>query len=613
MTLRFADRRSTIEDDIDLLNASRRLHEEVKKQYPAVLHTEVAKVNSNFYITPRLEIAVPSLRVLRSRGIEAEEDVVSVIEGGLIHEDAHAYLFPFMTRMNLTYAIVYGYAKTRGFEWNRQLFNIVENVVSDVFNELILYRLNLGRARRKLPFLRSRYVKAPEDADELAQLGVYDPIGGLLRAHNAVFSGIDRGDLREPVVEKPEFIHEQLYNVLSEVAGLLSVEDHVVGLNTGMFTSIVSPLITSYDVYEAADRLYEAIKASGGKPVDIASVLKGGRELEGNAKVYWTYYAVLSALYRYAVENIAEALQRLADETVDQPLRPEAPPPDGLEKILNALRSEAALLDPETIDYVARLLLSSALMTAREGPVEYEETTVHVKLPWYRRPRGRLDPKSLVHESPLEWKVVAKARVPGAAKATRTISVPDTVTIVIDESGSTSVFTSVLAPLVGVDTSVFDVERATAMSLLYNVMRYSEETAVNLVRFSTSVHVEKGTVREMYERLKRITSSELEWMGTNIVEAVEAAASIHRDSRVNYFVLITDMAIGEDDERRLHTLFTEKLKLSPLLIVSISEKQPEILSDLNRYSNVAVVNVATHRDYPKLEKAIAKLASAMIT
>lgn len=605
------DEDERIEDDYTLLEVARDMHAKLKALLPVKVYSKVTKVDHNFYITPNLEIAVPSVKVLFKRDIRGAQLIRNVLAGGIVHEDGHAYLFPFMTRMNITYAIVHGYVKSRNVEWDEKLFQAVENIVSDIFNELIMYYSKIP-GWNNLPETRYHYVyKDMQHGGE----EVSNPLSELLYVHSKVFSSIYLGKLREPVVPSPSTLGEHIYNILSNVAKHLDIESHAVSVNSGGLKSALAPLVFRYDMYDVVDKVYDTIeKATTGGSVDLLVLKKylvDEAPSRGNAGVYWAYYTVLSALYRYAVEH-PDVCKECNRYIFDLPLRPSAPSPDIMDKIIKAFHG-TDILDPKLADYAARHLISTVLMVSRTE-IETVMTTGVTKVPWYRRPRGKIDPRSLASDNILDWKVTVKTAVPESRrKAVQVKGVPDNITIIVDESGSTSAECTVISPIVGVETKVFDVERVTAMAMLYNVLRVRPDVPVNLVRFSDSPVVESGTAASIYDRLMNIRGSELQMGGTAIVSAVQKALELHRDGRTNYFILLTDMEIPYSDAEKIKKMVFRSLRLSPVLVVATNANAPKPLLELNKYENVAVVGVKTLNDYPLLEKAIYKLGKLIAT
>lgn len=231
-----------------------------------------------------------------------------------------------------------------------------------------------------------------------------------------------------------------------------------------------------------------------------------------------------------------------------------------------------------------------------------------VRVPWYLRPTGKLDPKTLVLPSILDWKVFVKRQVPEFKKSgTPIVGVPGWITVVIDESGSTTDLVGVLAPLISTSTTAYDVERVTAMALLRNVMKIDSKVPTTLVRFSSRVEIEEGTVENIYDWLKNANTKDLMLMGTEIVAAVGEALKRHKDKTANYFLVLTDMQISDQDAVIMSKMIEETLRQSPTLILAVNAEIPEPLKNLNKHRNIAAVSVTTVSDYSKLEEAIRKL------
>jgi len=611
-------------DDLDILNFAKNADRELKANsyFFSIIYSEVAKVDEGFYITPDLKIAVASMKHLYEHNIKDDKLIADIIRAALPHENAHAMLFPFMTRMNLTYAIVHGYCEKRGIQFNAGFFNAVENIISDIFNELVLYEQELGDYVL-LPKLRYFYIYLPNRSkieNEVTERHKLErnPISALFTTHNLVFASLYMGKLKRPRVPEPKWFSEYIYNVLDESAERFSISDHIRYYLSGDFSRIMMDLIHNYNMYDYVDKFYTQMKQtiSGGRLSMSQQDFTRFDEILNTVKrpesaQYWKYFIILTSFYRYAIENPDIMNQCMALPNIDTgKTRPGMPSPTILNSILNNMGKD--LLSPELAEFVAKRLLSVALITSKPTFEETQRTAV-VKIPWYRRPRGKIDPLSLVKPSILDWKVEVATQVPEYRRSTLSaVGVPDRVTVIIDESGSTTSQTSILSPIIGIDTSVFDVERTTIMSLLLNVMKYTDNVDVTLIRFSDSAKVEGGKIKEIYEHLKNLKPQELAWGGTYIEGAIEKGIEVHTDKPYNYFLLATDMEITSNQVRIVRDLVLEKIRRSPVLILSVNNDLPPSIEKLNSYPNVAAVAVKSMLDYPKLEAAIKKLAKLMI-
>jgi len=611
-------------DDLDILEFAKKADRELKTNsyFFSIIYSEVSKVDEGFYITPDLKIAVASMKHLHEHNIKDDKLIADIIRGALPHENAHAMLFPFMTRMNLTYAVVYGYCEKQGIQFNAGLFNAVENIVSDIFNELVLYEQELGDYVL-LPKLRYFYIYLPnrsEIENQVAERSKLEknPIKALFTTHNLVFASLYAGKLKKPRIPEPKWFSEYIYNVLSESAENFRISDHINYYLSGDFSRIMADLVHHYNMYDYIDKFYTQMKQaiSSGRlsmsQQDFArfeEILSAVKRPETTQ--YWKYFIILTAFYRYAVENPEIMSQCMMLPNIDTgKTRPGVPSPTILSNILKNMGKD--LLSPELAEFVAKRLLSVALITAKPSFEEVQRTAV-VKIPWYRRPRGKIDPLSLVKPSILDWRVEVSTQVPEYRKTMLSaVGVPDKVTIIIDESGSTTSTTSILSPIIGIDTSVFDVERTTVMSLLLNVMKYTDNVDVTLIRFSDSTKVEAGRIKEIYEKLKNLKPYELAWGGTYIEGAIEKGVEVHVDKPYNYFLLATDMEITASQAKIVRDVVLEKIRRSPVLILSVNNDLPPSIEKLNSYPNVAAVSVKSMLDYPKLEAAIKKLAKLMV-
>mgnify|MGYP001772857858 CR=1 FL=1 len=611
-----------LNDDYDVLLFAKNLDSKLKANdwFFSRVYSEVNRVDDGFYITPDLKIAVASIRHLKERGVPDDINILrDIYYGGLSHENAHAISFPFMTRMNLTYAVVYGYCKERGIKLRQGLFDTVENIISDIFNELIIYTHKL-EGYKELPVLRYYYVFRPaKDLYEKTprQKLEKNPVNAVFATHNIVFASLFLNKIKMPKVPLTQWLSEHIYNAMYDVASTFRIREHMELLLSGGFTNVINTLVNYYDMYSAIDDFYnkirslvesERVQISDAEFADLRQILFNknlGRDTE---QQYWFYYIFLTAMYRYIVEHpdLFEQIKALPNVDTGKH-RPAPPSPDILDDVLNQLRGNTEILSPEIADYVAKRLLSTALLTPRDN-IETLYTVGTTKVPWYRRPRGKIDPQSLLKPSILDWRVVVQQNIPEQRAKTFDITgAPDRITVVIDESGSTTTRTSILAPIIGIDTSVFDVERVSIMSLLYNVLRYTDETKTTLIRFSSHTVVEEGTVKSIYDRLKTLKSNELMWGGTNIEEAVAHAVENHVDKPTNYFLLATDMEITPQQAANTRNIILSRVRRSPVLILAVNADIPGELVSLNRYPNVAVVSVKNMSDYPKLEEAIKKL------
>jgi len=612
-------KRSVIEDDYDVLNYAKRIHIELKKREPLFqgLYSEIQKVGEGFYITEDLKICVASIKHLAQHGIKNAE-FPPVYRGGVLHENGHGILFPFMTRIKLLYAIVKKYCDTRKppVKFNPGLFNSIENYVSDIFNELVLYTHNITYGK-DLPRLRYLYIYRPniiEIEERLRNRKALEkkPIEALFTVHNIVFAKIATGELDRPVVKKPKYLSEYLYNMLSEIAEEFDIDRHIEYMMLGGFSSTMAILINNYNLFDTTDYVYEFIhkhSIDGGivTPHEMARLKQRLTTGDKTSTNYFAYLAILMALYRiHSVNPVSPKLKNV--DTGEK--RPEPPDDTTLGQIFNQLTGRVAgFLSPELAEKAAKNLLEITLLT-RGYEIEETYSMAKTKIPWYRRPTGKLDPMSLIKPSWLDWKVVVPYAMPDYRKTSKSaLGVPKKITLIIDESGSTSAESPVLAPIIGLDVSVYDVERVTLMSLLLNVMRYRNDIDTTLVRFSTEVVPVQGTIDEIYNKLKENVNP---MMGaTNIEEAVRIAEENHEDGPTNYFLLATDMMITRSQAEMIRDIIVNRIVKSPVLILAVNAELPKILLDLNNYENVAVVSVSSLHDYRKLEDAVRKLVNIL--
>ena len=605
-------------DDYDVLRHSKSLNTllRTKDRFFSIVHSDVVRVGEGFYITSDLKITVASLRKLREKGIPLEPGLLKdIYYSALAHENAHALLFPFMTRINIVYSILYWYCRQKGIEFKHSVFNELENIVSDIFNELIIYTHGLEGAG-SLPALRYYYVYLSSASVADRERLETNPVKAVFHVHNKVFASILHNKLSTPKVPNPKYISEHVYNLLYTLASLFNIEAHVKLVVMGGFSNVVSALVNQ-GFMNAVDSAYDVLSnwISDKKYIlDEAEFEEFKRYTFPRAekwhKTYWGYFAILTIFYRYIMEH-PELIREIYVSNIDRGGdRPPPPPPDVMNEILNVASKEAKLLTPVLAEYAAKRLLSTALLTSRPK-VESVMVSATAKVPWYRRPRGKLDPSSLLKPSILDWKVEVSQQVPlYRRKSLSVFNVPDKITIIIDESGSTGTPSTVLSPIVGTDTTVYDVERVTVMSLLLNVLRHADPETT-LVRFSSHVEVSTKPASEIYTFLKNIDDATVMWGATNIEDAIREAVVEHVDKPANYFLLLTDMAITAQQAADIRRLILEHLTRSPVLVLAVNADIPAQLEALNTYRNIAIVSVQTVYDYPKLENAIKKLATLL--
>jgi len=652
-----------IRDDYDILELSRKLHLRLKEKdyYFGFVASEVVRVGDNFRISSELEIEVPSLsRVQRI----PRKELPKVYLAGLAHELAHALCYPFMTHMDITYATAFGYLKSRGIKIDMPLFKRVENVVSDIFNELIIYTHNLYSSKN-LADLRYYYLylEQKDIIDQLVKNRAYvetSPLDALFLTHNLTFLDIYQGR-SQPFSRHPSWLSEHLYDAIYRLASSFDIPGHINKINYGTFAATVGEAIND-GLYDNVDKLYEELK----KLVSTGKVKLQPEEFEyikymittlnvtSLEAQYWGYYSTLLTMYRFALEqsyqgagetsigNCAGENSNEKQKPISLPStrsgnnesggkeqgqesrklpslrnidsgdsRPDPSPEDILDDILNVMTkgADSSLLSPKLAEHAVKKLASATLLVQKPG-LEAVVTASEVREPWYRNPRGRLDPYSLLHPSSiLEWKVRTPVQMPGHRKTyAPEVNIPDKITIIIDESDSTRLLSHILAPVVGLGTCVYDVERIIGMLLLYNVLRFSEHVPTTLVRFSTQTEVEEGTVKDIYNWLKTVDEKKLMFELTNIKEAVELAVKLHRDGPTNYFLLITDMDIGFEQAVKIKELILQHVRKSPVLILGVNKDIPPELEELNKHPRTVVLSVKTASDIAKIKAAVKKLA-----
>jgi len=615
-----------IRDDLDALYYSRHFNESLKAGHEHFRHlgTIVAKVDNGFYITPKLEIAVARLSKVKKRVGNAGGDTPNILrmvyEGGVIHEDLHAAVFPVMARAKEVYAPLVQYLAGRGVPVNPSLLNEVENVVSDIINEVVAVEHGLDGGR--LPLLRYHYIAKWQEkpGKPREQVEAEWPLKALFDTHNEAFTDTYLGRQWVPKGYRSDYV----YSLIREFAKDFDLRGHVEKAGVGGFTEdVLKKLVESYSLYKIMDLVYDWYKSTGAVLSDWDKErlrrIFNAYLLPREYRLYALYYALVATMYRLEVEAGREGGRGLEDlrrecPAVDWRAGLPVPPPGEADEIMRRILAGLLLLDPETLDKVADNLLSS-IITVRGTRLVAKGRVGEVTVPFYRNPRGRIDPLSLVRSRRkprfLDWEVYEEVEYMRFEREPAEGSPPDHFTAVIDISGSTMSPSAVLAPVVGTETTVFDVERAIVISLMKLARKYGgERVAATVHLFNHNVETRSGPVGEMIDFLLGRRGQIVPDGFTDIVKAVRAGTASHRDRPDNPFILVTDLAISWEEEQEVYKTLKSGLKRSPILVVVIGG-DIGVLRELNRERFSAAVSVKTLWDLRKLEAAMQKVSSAI--
>ena len=569
-----------------------------------------------------LRIWVASIKNLVDRNIP-QEMFQPIYRGGVTHEALHIILLPYMKQSRYVLAIAADYLRSRGYKLDWDKLNHVDNVVSDVINEIIATVNNLPNSDALKPlniyYVLNNIKGVIELANDNNLLTSF-----FIAGKSAIASGshaLTQGNSGES-----KKLSQGLVTLAANVSRSLDIYNYILELNSTAFTSLTLPSLLVDDVlYRSLDNVVDATKKYVSGDIDASNAKKmfigAISSCPIKNKLIWTYYHYLVPLYIVAkseMSNIGCACDQIRLS------------PDELDDIMNDLRDKANkargtgrgvdknrdsdreihldLLSSKEIKRVSSRLLMEALRVAGNR-ILAESYIYRSSDPIDRKPYGIPDPRTLMYseihmisfEQGFRWK----------RGDDNNYDLPSYITIIIDESGSTSSDTDILSPIAGRVTKVYDVERTVAMALLYNMIRLGgSDVKTDLYRFSDNVDIMKSKARDVYEWLATIAERKQRLMmtGTNIEKAVASALENHVDSPKNYFVLITDMEIYINQAVEIRRMMTSKLRKSPILIISIDNPAPAVIEELNRDKLIAVASVLNLRDLEKIERAIAKLA-----
>ncbi|MGC9069407.1 MAG: vWA domain-containing protein [Thermoprotei archaeon] len=585
-------------NDLDLYIIAKQihLHHHTNDTILNKVWSKVKKVGENFSINEKLEIEIPSMKILNEKQIPVEK-VQQVVSGGLTHEDGHAFLFPFITQLNVTYAVGKGYSDSIKIPFDTRVFSAINNILSDIINEIILIKIGI-LGSEFIPTLNKYYVYLPnkKEYDEFIEKrseNEKDPLKALFMQH--ILSTSISTYKKKTKNEK--YFSNILYGYLHSI-GDINTRD------TRLLETILAYMVTLEGLknyYKSADEMYEILKnVERGDLVVIEDPNAIYEKITANLTrdIITAYIVLLLAFYRLTIEKQTPLQQLTQLMTIKNDVKLQPPDETLIEGTLQALTERDNFLDEKALERAATILLNQAL-TTMETEWTTETMSTETSVPWYRHPRGKLIQSTLTRDI-LEWKTRTTVLDIGYKKETITGGLPKNITIVIDESGSTGNFTSVLNKITKTPLKIFDAERIIAMSLLYNTLNMGgENIPVNLIRFSTNVIHKKYTIKTAYEILKRIYPMQ---ESTLIDDAISIAVKHHKDDKHNYFILLTDMEITSRQAEEI-TQKLEKIRQSPLMILIIGEILPKELLKLKR-RNTAIINITTEKDLTKIEEAI---------
>lgn len=611
MSLKYKEiSRMKINDNFDALHYSKLFNNILRrsKYYFFFIPSKVVRVGRNFSITERLNITIASVDKLRGMGIVKDADIKTVYEGSLIHENMHALGFPMITRAREVLSPVVKYLSERGISIDEELFNMVENVISDVINEIMAITKKIDE-HGKLVTARYLYqVKNQENKN--IPLIEKSPSLSLLKKHNDVFR--DRYMNRKP--DFGDSKTDMIYQMITHYSESLNMKEHTHLVNIGGFSKIViRSLLEGFNLYSVMDRFFEWYTSVD--RVDRTSAIKVLSIFENipeELRLYALYYSLLSTFYRIETSIPENPLLSLSGEgTVMDKIKLPIPSDEESEGILNKITGDSSI-KPSEMDKITDNLIKEVITVNKPSSVIKKSKVMEVTIPFYMNPRGRIDPLSVVksRRGVLDWEVYDEIEYASMERDYSKSSPPDHFTALIDISGSTMYPSAVLLPLAGTETSTLDVERAIVISMMKIMKRKGlGKIKATIFLFEENIRKNEGSIDEMIEFLLDKQGKINPTGGTKIVKALKEGLKTHKDKRDNPFIIVTDLEISRREEEIMYNLITRKLKLSPLLIVIIGGKTPEILSRLNIKKNAAVVSIRTIGELPKLEEAIRKVST----
>ncbi|MEM2671960.1 MAG: VWA domain-containing protein [Sulfolobales archaeon] len=586
--------------DYEILFESREMLSRIKRLENHRISTRISRVGDWFRISSDLGIEVAGSRIASRISTRWGRDAYErSYLGAIDHEEAHAVMAPWISRFSVIAGIVYSYASSRGLPYDPDLLARVDNIASDIANDLELF--SAGGIHRAIAAARLYLCyrdREKEIADNLSPEAERDPGAALMARHIHRLSSIEMG--REPVDNG--MLSDEIYRGLERGArernGYRGIADHISAGGS------ISHLLSSEK--DIAFRLADTIaSAMARQAVELRSGGWGVEDMISRLGFPGRYLSLLLSLY--AFYSMTRSAPKNIDPISSHEQRPIVPLEDAASAASSGIGAvyggATQLLQPDLAERIAMRLLRESLSIP--GIKSYNSSSSEkAKIP-YLVIQAPPDPSSLVKE-PEEWS--ARIRIPGVyVQSTPQSSPPNTVTILIDDSGSTADETSILERY-GVTSTVFDVERVTAMAMLRNIIdNGGADAETNIVLFSTTTRLYRLSAREAYEALKTLKLS-LEFGGTDIRPAIEKLIDIHRDSSKSYVIIMSDMNITREEARMIWLASTRKYTRSKFLVLSINNPLPESVEALNNYRNSAAVSVKTAEDMIYVEAAIRKLA-----
>lgn len=604
----------TAEDEIltdtDYLAFARKINKEIKinDAYLGVIFSKVKRIGENFSIDNKLNITIPPLRELAKRRIEGEK-IANVTIGGLLHENGHAAIFPFMTRYVQVLAIGNEFAKENNIPFRTDVFNNIENIISDVMNEIFLYHKSYYG--RYLIDTRRLYVMPTLlnnlKLDEIRSKVTLQEV--ILALHTLQLAS----GTPSLFIQNPEYASELIYDLFISEHSSIDYDSRISQINGLGYSFLFKN--NNMRIFEKANKLADLLIKNGNRDfkLDNESSMILKETLENN-NYDVTYFVFLLASYKAVMtSNKEDSSLPLADElsfdSYEMKNR-KVPSPDVLSFVYKGLsQSEIPPLVPPPIakELSERLLKAVLQVSGSELPMETYSYKERVRVPWYMHPNGKIDPKSTVTRNPYDYKViVTENRFGSKLGVVPETSLPDKIVLIIDESGSTEIDSNVLAPLIGNNTSVFDVERITSLAILKNVNDFGNVNT-SLILFSDSQRIYDVDSKKAYDTLLNI--DRIIGGGTEIFDAVKKGVEKLKDADRPYFILLTDMEISSSDAKNIRELL-RGIENVPLLIMAVNANVPDILLELDKKPNASCVSIRSVEDYPTLEKAIGKLLRA---
>jgi len=199
---------------------------------------------------------------------------------------------------------------------------------------------------------------------------------------------------------------------------------------------------------------------------------------------------------------------------------------------------------------------------------------------------------------------------------------PSKITIVLDESGSTTYNAEFNLKFAGanLEMTVFDAETISVISLLYHTRNLARQAGhpdnvrVDLYRFSDQVlPVEFNRLRDGYEYIASLgNDSKLPIMGggTNLDQAVREAVQSHVDGLYNFFIVVTDAVIDARMAQDVVQMINSNVRRSPVIFIIINSRVQEQIENILREIEKKdkrrrrVVVVRNAEDYKDVEKAV---------